>query len=63
MDFTLPPAHAALQSRARSFAERVLRPTIAAPHAERPLPAGPLPLPAAQGFPPHPLPAPLLPGN
>jgi alkylation response protein AidB-like acyl-CoA dehydrogenase len=50
MDFTLPPAHAALQSRARSFAERVLRPSIAALDAERRFPAEHLPLLAAEGF-------------
>ena len=50
MDFTLPPAHAALQSRACSFAERVLRPSIAALDAERRFPAEHVPLLAAEGF-------------
>jgi alkylation response protein AidB-like acyl-CoA dehydrogenase len=50
MDFTLPAAHAALQSRARTFAERVLRPEIAALDAERRFPSGHLPLLAAEGF-------------
>jgi alkylation response protein AidB-like acyl-CoA dehydrogenase len=50
MDFALPPAHVQLQSRARDFAGRVLRPSIAALDAERRFPAEHVPLLAAEGF-------------
>jgi len=50
MDFALPPAHVQLQSRARDFAGRVLRPSIATLDAERRFPAEHVPLLAAEGF-------------
>ncbi len=50
MDFALPPAHLELQARARLFAERVIRPTIAALDAERTFPAEHVVALARDGF-------------
>jgi alkylation response protein AidB-like acyl-CoA dehydrogenase len=50
MDFTLAESHRATQSRARAFADRVLRPEIAALDAERRFPEGHVALLAAEGL-------------
>ena len=50
MDFALPPAHLELQARARSFADRVLRPTIGSLDVERTFPAEHVVALARDGF-------------
>jgi alkylation response protein AidB-like acyl-CoA dehydrogenase len=50
MDFALPPAHLELQSRARAFADRILRPVIAVLDVERTTPAEHLVALARDGY-------------
>ncbi len=50
MDFALSPAHVAVRDRARAFADRVLRPTIASLDADRTFPADHVPLLGSEGF-------------